>query len=281
MAVLSSASYSYSDFIYGTTNNAAANGLNWGMPTLLPESNNLSVNGVFYQYTPIKKTEDDMKVHVQNEDAVNGGYIFRETDDWSGRPGGLPITKVVGLPNVPQELWGDGSIEVEGTGSVIDTSVIYSYKYDNTCTTPLADPSCPGYLDAVMNTLDNQGVAEAYNILDDALVKDVLDDKVEIPDEELEQEEQEDEERLERVLSEIDAGNLTANTVAQAHMMKALTTSVNVQSYYNKNIQGGVYEETQTLESEQMPDNNKGARAGLAQQIMHNQMVDMQYKTGE
>ena len=43
------------------------------MPDLFPEANNLSINGVYYRYTPIKNTEDAMKVHVQNEDAVNGG----------------------------------------------------------------------------------------------------------------------------------------------------------------------------------------------------------------
>jgi hypothetical protein len=30
-----------------------------------------------------------------------------------------------------------------------------------------------------------------------------------------------------------------------------------------------------------MPDNKSGARVSLAQQIKHNEMVDMQYKLGE
>jgi len=248
------------------------------MPDLFPEANNLSVNGVFYQYTPIKKTEDDMKVHVQNEDAVNGGYIFRETDDWSGLPGGVPIAKVIGVPNVPQELWGDGSIEVEGTGSVVDTSVIYSYKFDDSCITPLSDPSCPGYNEALLSTINNIPVAEAYDALGDENVKDVLDDKADLDEEELEEKEEEEEEiDLENILSEIDLSVMSAQTVAQNHLLKAMTLSVNVESYYAKKIQGGVYKETLSLEDKKLPDNKRGARLGLAQQQKHNEMVKMQY----
>ena len=249
------------------------------MPDLFPEANNLSVNGVFYQYTPVKKTEDDMKVHVQNEDAVNGGYIFRETDDWSGRPGGTPINKVIGVPNVPQKYWGKGSIDVEGTGSVIDTSVIYSYKFDDSCITPLSDPSCPGYNEAMLSTINKIPVAEVYDALGDENVKDVLDDKADLDEEELEEKEEEEEEEidLENILSEIDISVMSAQTVAQNHLLKAMTLSVNIESYYAKNIQGGVYKETLSLEDKKLPDNKRGARLGLAQQQKHNEMVEMQY----
>ena len=248
------------------------------MPDLFPTANNLSVNAVSYQYTPIKVKEDAMKVHVQNEDAVNGGYIFRETDDWSGRQGGTPISKVIGVANVPQELWGTGSIEVEGTGSVIDTSVIYSYKFDDSCITPLSDPSCPGYNAALMSTINKIPVAEVYDALGDENVKDVLDDKADLDEEELEEKEEEEEEiDLESILSEIDISVMSAQTVAQNHLLKAMTLSVNVESYYAKQIQGGVYKETLSLEDKKLPDNKRGARLGLAQQQKHNEMVEMQY----
>ena len=277
------ACYSLSDYVYGTTGNAANTGLTWGMPDLFPESNSLSINGVFYQYTPVKNKADDMLVHVQNKKVDGSGYIFRETDDWSGRTGGIPINKVIGVANVPQELWGDGSIEIEGTGTVADASVVYSYKYDNTCATPLSAPSCPGYAAAILKTLPTQ-TTEVYNALEDTNVKDVLDDKTELAENEKESEEEEadeDNDRLEKALSAVDNNVLLANAVAQAQMMDALALAINIDSYYLKDLEGGVYEETQTLSSEQMPDNKKGARVGLAQQVKHNQMVDMQYKTGE
>ena len=247
------------------------------MKNVLPDAANLSVNGVFYQYTPVKVKEDAMKVHVQNENALGSGYIFRETDDWTGQPGGIPINKVIGVANIPEAAWGDGSIEVEGTGSVIDTRVIYSYQYDNTCANPIDDPTCPGYNDAIQGILNSISEPVAYDTTGD--IKSVLDEKVEL-EEEVDEEEQ-DEDRLEKALSAVDIGVLDANTIAQNHLLLSLAAGVSVQSYYDKRIQGGVYEDTVDMSTVQMPDNVSGARVGLAQQLKHNQMVDMQYKLGE
>jgi hypothetical protein len=60
--------------------------------------------------------------------------------------------------------------------------------------------------------------------------------------------------------------------------MKAMTLSVNVQSYYDKKIQGGVYKETISLKDKHLPDNKRGKRLGLAQQVLHDEMVSSQYK---
>jgi hypothetical protein len=277
LALVFSGSYSYSEYTYGTTNNAADNRLNWVMKNVLPDASNLSVNGVFYQYTPVKVKEDAMKVHVQNENALGSGYIFRETDDWTNQVGGIPINKVVGVANIPEDAWGDGSIEVAGSGSVIDTSVIYSYQYDNTCANPIDDPTCPGYNDAIQSVLNSISEPVPYDTTND--VKLVLDEKVEL-EEEVDEEEQ-DEDRLEKALSAVDVGVLDANTIAQDNLLLSLTAGISVQSYYDKRIQGGVYEDTVDMSTVQMPDNKSGARVGLAQQIKHNEMVDMQYKLGE
>jgi hypothetical protein len=277
LALVFSGSYSYSEYTYGTTNNAADNRLNWVMKNVLPDASNLSVNGVFYQYTPVKVKEDAMKVHVQNENALGSGYIFRETDDWTNQVGGIPINKVVGVANIPEDAWGDGSIEVEGSGSVIDTSVIYSYQYDNTCANPIDDPTCPGYNDAIQSVLNSISEPVPYDTTND--VKLVLDEKVEL-EEEVDEEEQ-DEDRLEKALSAVDVGVLDANTIAQDNLLLSLTAGISVQSYYDKRIQGGVYEDTVDMSTVQMPDNKSGARVSLAQQIKHNEMVDMQYKLGE
>ena len=84
LALLVSSSYCYSeDTVYGQGN---AFGLNWVMTQVLPQQAGLTVNGVIYSYETVKETEDAMLVHVQNENALGEGYIFRETDDWSGLP---------------------------------------------------------------------------------------------------------------------------------------------------------------------------------------------------
>ncbi len=120
-----SADYAHSEYLYGITGNMAGAGHTWGMSNIGPSNNRgLRINGVYYQYTPVKNTEDDMLVHVRNK-RIGGGYIFSETDDWSGLPGGIPITKGFTVDNLPIELWGDGSISYicEYSGqSVIDTS---------------------------------------------------------------------------------------------------------------------------------------------------------------
>ena len=75
---------SYSEEVYGTTNNAAAFGLNWVMTNILPSQAGLEINGLVYQYTAVKDPETGMIVYVQNEYADGSGYIFRNVDDWSG-----------------------------------------------------------------------------------------------------------------------------------------------------------------------------------------------------
>ena len=87
LALLVCSSYSYSEQVNETSTNAAAFGLNWVMTNILPQNAGLTVNGIVYRYTTVKNAEDDMVVYVQNEDAINGGYIFRNADDWSGLPG--------------------------------------------------------------------------------------------------------------------------------------------------------------------------------------------------
>ena len=117
------------------------------MTHILPEYAGLEVNGLVYQYTAVKDPESDMIVYVQNEYADGNGYIFRNADDWSGIPGNT-INKSFVFPNLAAELWGPGSIEIEGDGSVEDPSVVYTYKYD-TCYDPQTNPDCPGYEEPV------------------------------------------------------------------------------------------------------------------------------------
>ena len=267
----------YGEYLYGITGNMAGTGHTWGMNIGPSNNRGLRINGVYYQYTPVKNTEDDMLVHIRNK-RVGGGYIFSETDDWSGLPGGIPITKGFSIDNSPIELWGDGSIDVEGNGSVVDANVIYSYKYNNDCLTPMSDPSCPGYTDAVLGMMGETTV-EYYDPSGDKNISDVLDEKADL--EEDSEEEEEDKEMLEKILSSVDDSVLSANIVSQNLLMFALTNSVSMNTYYDKKLAGGTYKETVVLDGGNLPDNKKGARVGLAQQLLHTQLVNMQYEPKE
>ena len=176
-------SASYSEEVFGTTNNAAQFGLNWVMTNILPSQAGLEVNGLVYQYTAVKDPETGMIVYVQNEYADGSGYIFRNADDWTGLPGGS-VRKKFAVPNLAAELWGPGSIEVDGEGSVENASVVYSYRYD-TCFDPQSDPSCPGYKEQV-----EVPDIPVYDPLNDPLVQADLENKARIQKEEEEEERQ-------------------------------------------------------------------------------------------
>jgi len=272
------ATNAYSEYLYGITGNMAGTGHTWGMNIGPSGSQSLKINGVFYQYTPVKNTEDDMVVYVRNK-RVGGGYIFSSKDDWSGLQGGIPITRGFIIDNLPIELWGDGSIDVEGTGSVVDANVVYSYKYNNDCLTPMSDPSCSGYTDAVLAMMGNAKI-EGYDPLGDENIANVMDEKVEL-EEDLEQDEDEGDDRLEKILSSVDDSVLSANVISQNLLMFAMTNSLTMNTYYAKQLAGGTYKETIALNGGELPDNKKGARAGLAQQILHTKMVSMQYDPKE
>ena len=275
------ATSAHSEYLYGLTGNMAGTGHTWGMNIGPSGSQSLKINGVFYQYTPTKNTEDDMLVHVRNK-RVGGGYIFSSTDDWSGLQGGIPITRGFIIDNLPIELWGDGSIDVEGAGSVVDANVIYSYKYNNDCLTPMSDPSCSGYIDAVLSMMGESKV-EVYDPLADENIADVIDEKAEL-DEEVQQKDEdkaEAKDKLQRMLSGVNDSILYANVTSQNLLMFAMSRSNNLNPYYDKKLAGGVYKETVILSGGELPDNAKGARAGLAQQLLHTQMVNSQYEPKE
>ena len=268
---------SYSEEVYGTTNNAAQFGLNWVMTNILPEYAGLEVNGLVYQYTAVKDPETDMIVYVQNEYADGNGYIFRNADDWSGLPGNT-ISKAFAVPNLPATLWGPGSIEVDGDGEVVDPSVIYSYKYD-TCFDPQSDPNCPGYEEPI-----EVPEIPIYDPLQDELVQAEMERKNKLQQEEEEQERQRRQREwavtnaLEELLSDGENPGLI-DPLAEA-MALALTSRTLPTNYYNL-LEGGEYLETVVLNGGDIQDNAKARRSNLAQQLLHQQMVDSQYESSQ
>ena len=269
-------SYLHSDpYSYGATGNAASSSLSWGMAGVLPDVTGIDINGLIYRYTTVKNTEDDMLVHVGNKNANGNGYIFRETDDWSGVPSNT-IVKSFNLSNIPATNWGTGSIEVEGKGSVKDAVVIYNYRIDR-CFDPQSDPTCAGYVKP-MPVLPEVVVYDALE--DDAVVETLEADEFQYDENGnliLSEEEEEEETRIEMGLT-ASANALTLfKTQGQDDIIMAINQQTNIAMYYNASINGGVYADAAGLADSEILDNKKALRNNLAQQILHEQMVDMQY----
>jgi len=269
-------SYSQCDpYSYGTTGNAASTALSWGMSSVLPDIPGLDINGLLYKYTTIKNPEDDMKVHVKNLNAEGEGYTFSATDDWSGVPGNT-IVKSFPIANVASSKWGDGSITVEGQGSVTDPVVIYSFRIDE-CYDEQSNPACPGYVKPVPVI----PVVELYDVLDDDEAMAAIEADEFQYDEDgnliLSEEEEEEETRIEMGLT-ASANALTLfKTQGQDDLILAINQQTNIAMYYNASINGGVYADAPGLADSEIPDNKKALRNNLAQQLLHEKMVDMQY----
>lgn len=254
------------------------------MDSVLPTPPGLDINGVIYDYTIQKDVDDSVNVHVQNENAAGTGYIFRETDEWKpGSLGGTEIRKVVPvIPNIPRTSWGQGSIEVEGEGSVTDPNVVYMYKVDP-CFNPQFDPNCPGYEVPIPDVTVS---IEIYDATEDEYVNLSSDEQVLLEEnektveEELDEDEEEEEKRKREyrlaMLAETNAAALLEQNLRIQIMNRDMQSQIN-NNYLNKFINGGVYNETIRLVDKEIDDNKQGLRNGLAQQLLHEQMVSMQY----
>ena len=263
-------SYSCSEIIYGQGRTEA---YNWVMQNILPQQAGLTVGNVIYRYEAVKVLEDDMIVHVQNKNPLGSGYTFRETDDWSGLKGNK-IYKIIPVGEVPLELWGDGSIEVEGTGSVINPSVVYTYKYDP-CFDPQADPSCPNYVMPFDPNMLPQ--VEFNDPLQDELILAEMEKKAKL-------EEEEEYERkmrikkatinLEKMLGGVNASAMDNQAAAQEAALFAMNY---IPSSYTNSLNGGTYRDVPMLLDAFLPKNIKSKRLEFAQQQKHEDMINTQY----
>lgn len=262
--------YLHSEEIFGQSR---TEGYNWVMQNVLPQQAGLTVGSVIYRYEAVKEVEDDMAVYVQNENALGEGYIFREKDDWSGLPG-TKIYKVVGVGDIPLAAWGDGSVKVEGFGTVKDPSVIYSYRYDP-CYDPQSNPTCPEY-QGPYDPLTLSSV-DFKDPLQDEIILAELAKKAKIEEEE----EYERKARNKKVKSNLEKllGGLNPSVMTDKALdiEKALFAMNYIPSSYTNSLKGGTYTDTVTLVDKKLPDNKKAKRVGLAQELLHKEMVEAQY----
>ena len=232
----------------------------------VPDTTGMDINAVIYQYRAEKDTASDMVVSIQNKHATESGYIFRETDDWSGLPGNT-IVKAVPVPNIPIKLWGDGEIEVNGDGKVVEPVVIYNWRQKDVEPEPYI-PEIPQ-----IEIYDAMSDDVALGVLEPT-DSDLYEDNDENTDADKDQEEPEEENRL----SEAQDAMVSAIAQAQSAALVALTQTMNLNTYTTKTYNGGVYRESVVLTDGEMPTSKRGLRNGLAQQLLHEQMVQMQYE---
>tara|TARA_R110001606_G_scaffold68949_1_gene157531 strand:- start:3330 stop:4109 length:780 start_codon:yes stop_codon:yes gene_type:complete len=256
------------------------------MTNVLPsDTPGLDIQNVIYSYRIQKETGEWVTVYVQNENANGEGYVFRERDDWApGSLAGTQINKAVPVGDLPRELWGPGSIEVVGNGSVSDASVVYTYKV-SPCYDPQFDPNCPGYKQPVP-TIIEVDLADLYDVTTDENVE--LNAKQETQEmldqaeaDRLQEEEEAEEEkrrkyRLEKAMSIRDTDELFAEST-RISQMNTLAQARLTNQYLGLSIPGGQYNEQTVLVDTQLPDAKSGLRNGLAQQLLHQQMIEMQY----
>ena len=253
------------------------------MPDLLPDATSpyvtVEVNGITYRYTMTKDPNSDALVHVRNEDAIDGGYVFEETDDWSGVPGAT-IQKFFRLPYIDSTRWGDGEIAVEGEGQVSDATVVYNYKLvvdeqGIKCISPLSDPTCPGFLAALREHLAGLDSLNPDDPFYDEWVQAQLEKEAELEEEEVSAKEDSNEESLE---TQLNAKNTIEdlNDSKQAEMLAQLTQTQTIEPYYTTYIPGGEYNDVITLEDTILPDNPRALR-NFANDTNHREMVRSQY----
>jgi len=246
------------------------------MGSILPSETGLIINGMIYRYTANKEIADDMKVHIRNEDTLSNGYIFSNTDDWSGGPGGT-INKVVPIDRIAGNRFGDGEIAIDGNGSVTDPTVVYSYQFDP-CAVVLSDPSCPGYAEALAALLAEQALlnkqVEPDNPYDNDEVQEVLNSETKLTEERNEsvKEENEEENRLNT------NNEILEQYAGQAGLLDAYSIQEQaLNDYYTTDIPGGIYNETVEFEPNELADNRRALR-NFASDTLHRRIVRSQYE---
>lgn len=241
----------------------------------------LQLNGLSYRYTMEKDPNSDAVVWVRNKDTIDGGYVFEEKDDWSGAPGGV-IQKYYRFPYSDSTRWGDGSISVDGQGEVSDVTLTYNYRMDvdeelmMCTTTPLADPTCPGFAAALQDLLNRVEVSP-----DDPFYDEWVQANLSL-NEQAEKEKQEQVEEPEEVQSNFEKELGGDNTIEQlsnqdqSKLIEQIGQAPKIEPYYILQIPGGQYDDVLVLSDPGIVDNRRALR-NLASDNTHKTMVRSQY----
>ena len=276
-------SYSYSDLIYGRTDNVAKTKYTWDMTKVLPPEAGLQVQGVFHKYTITKESNSNATVSITNKNLKGAGNIYERHDNWNQ----LPSNTKIGFDLVRPSLgtsWGEGNVGVTGDATLSDVTIAYNYKFDP-CFIPLADPSCPNFKDALYKYLLDNGLLDNEPAIDDPYYNEWVQYQLDIKAEEKEkedlaakekEEEIEEEQSIEKALSIAGAAEKIADPMKQLAMMQQMVSAGTLDLYYSATIQGGTYKDTVQLTDNVITDNYNALR-NLAQDSLHRTIVRSQY----
>jgi len=232
----------------------------------VPTVEGVDINGVIYQYTAIKDRADPYTVSIQNEAADGNGFIFRSTDDWSGKSGAT-LTRFVPVPYSPLGRWGEGSIDEVGIGAIENPTVVYTFRRDPSVLQQQQIPDLPTY--DIYDALSDSYVQQSLEPTDLSLIEDDNEEKAD-------KDEDDEKERLETALAASENALTIGVGMSQNALLQAMNTATNLNGYYAAVLQGGKYQETVVLQDKNIPDNRRALRS-LGQQKLHNDMVNQQY----
>ena len=160
---------------------------------------------------------------------------------------------------------------------MLNLSLYQIYRVDR-CYDPQSDPSCAGYIKPIPNIPE----VEVYDALGDEYVLKAMNTDTDFEyDEEgniIEDDEEEEEDtRIEMGLTASANALTLLNKQGQDDIIMAINQQTNINMYYNASMNGGTLNDAAGLKDGTIPDNKKALRNNLAQQILHEQMIDMQY----
>jgi hypothetical protein len=275
-------SFSFSEVINGSTDNAVKDSLKWQMRYVLPPEAGLTVEGIFHKYTITKDAAKNSTVSIINKHIDGNSNIYEYSDNWDGIAGNTKV-KYDPIASTLGTLFGDGEIKVQGDGTLSDVVVHYQYKFD-TCFNPLTDPECPEFESAMLKYLLDNNLINNNPTIDDPFynqwVQFSLEQKAELkeeePPKENEEEEAEDELSIEEILSITNTAEGLVNIEQQVAMLKNLVGANKLDAYSKMKIDGGTFEETITLKDGVLHDNNRAFK-NLSTDEVHNKMVRSQY----
>jgi hypothetical protein len=279
-ALVLSSSCCFSEVIYGS---GSVNTYQWVMSNVIPDALGLKVNGVYHKYTITKNPGDAATVTICNKNINAAGCAYEHKDVWDGLPG---TTKIYYDPvALLGASLGDGSMTLEGTATLSNPSVHYDYVYD-TCADPITDPRCPGYENALLKYLQDNGLLDSpdfndpyYNeYIQDALAEEAKLEEERLAQEEAEAEEEKEEETLQEMLS-VQAGAMEKiiSSAEQNQMLVALSNTPALTQYYALELDGGELKETLVIPQNEIVDNKRALRS-LQSDVNHRKMVRNQYE---
>jgi hypothetical protein len=154
-----------------------------------------------------------------------------------------------------------------GIGEIQDPTVVYTFRRDPDFVQQQEIPDLPTY--DIYDALSDGYVNAALEPVDLELIQN---DNEERSD----KDEEEGDKRLETALAASENALTIGNAMSQSAILQAMNTATNLDTYYAKQLQGGIYRETVVLKDKNIPDNRRALRS-LGQQKLHTEMLNKQY----